>query len=446
MVEEKTNEYAPLKGIKVVDWTQVQSGPSCTQLLAWLGAEVIKIERPDTGDPTRNQLLDIQDSWSLYYLQLNANKKSLTLNIKTPEGKKIMTDLLKKADVFVENVRPGAADRAGFGWEDVHKLNPRLIMASLKGFNQGSRFANVKAYEPVAQSAGGAASTTGWNKGADNVPTQSAAALGDSNSGMHLTIGILAALMQRERTGEGTLVYQSMQNAVMNLCRIKLRDQIMLDNLGALPHYAVYPNYKWGKAVPRAENTEGGQVIGWTYKAKGWETDPNAYVYIVIQDSNKSWAAIANTMGHPEWIDDERFSDWEHRQLHKEEIYPLIESYTKQYDKYELTQKLGEAGIPVGPVIDWHELENDPDLNEDGTIVTIDQGGNRGNFKTIGMPFTLSNYKPDYKRAPDLGENNVEVLSALGYDADEINDLVEKGVISKARGPKNPRREVIKGK
>ena len=232
----------------------------------------------------------------------------------------------------------------------------------------------------------------------------------------------------------------------MNLCRIKLRDQIMLDNLGALPHYAVYPNYKWGKAVPRAENTEGGQVIGWTYKAKGWETDPNAYVYIVIQDSNKSWAAIANTMGHPEWIDDERFSDWEHRQLHKEEIYPLIESYTKQYDKYELTQKLGEAGIPVGPVIDWHELENDPDLNEDGTIVTIDQGGNRGNFKTIGMPFTLGNYKPDYKRAPDLGENNVEVLSALGYDADEINDLVEKGVISKARGPKNPRREVIKGK
>ena len=411
----------------------------------WLGAEVIKIERPDTGDPTRNQLLDIQDSWSLYYLQLNANKKSLTLNIKTPEGKQIMTDLLKKADVFVENVRPGAADRAGFGWEDVHKLNPRLIMASLKGFNQGSRFADVKAYEPVAQSAGGAASTTGWNKGADNVPTQSAAALGDSNSGMHLTIGILAALMQRERTGQGTLVYQSMQNAVMNLCRIKLRDQIMLDNLGALPHYAVYPNYKWGKAVPRAENTEGGQVIGWTYKAKGWETDPNAYVYIVIQDSNKSWAAIANTMGHPEWIDDERFSDWEHRQLHKEEIYPLIESYTKQYDKYELTQKLGEAGIPVGPVIDWHELENDPDLNEDGTIVTIDQGGNRGNFKTIGMPFTLSNYKPDYKRAPDLGENNVEVLSALGYDADEINDLIEKGVISKARGPKNPRREVIKG-
>lgn len=223
MTEE--NSYAPLKGLRVVDWTQVQSGPSCTQLLAWLGAEVIKIERTNTGDPTRNQLLDVQDSWSLYYLQLNANKKSLTLDIKSDEGKKIMNDLLKKADVYVENVRPGAADRAGFGWKDVHALNPRLIMASLKGFNQGSRFENVKAYEPVAQSAGGSASATGWNKGAANVPTQSAAALGDSNSGMHLTIGILAALLQREKTGEGTFVYQSMQDAVMNLCRIKLRDQ-----------------------------------------------------------------------------------------------------------------------------------------------------------------------------------------------------------------------------
>ena len=445
--EKKTSEYAPLKGIKVVDWTQVQSGPSCTQLLAWLGADVIKIERPDIGgDPTRNQLLDIKDSWGMYFLQLNANKKSLTLNIKTDEGPKIMEDLLKKADVFIENVNPGAAERAGFGWDDVHKMNPRLIMASLKGFNQGSRFENVKAYEPVAQSAGGAASTTGWNEGDFNVPTQSAGALGDTNSGMHITIGILAALFQREHTGEGVYVYQSMQNAVMDLCRIKLRDQVMLDNLGALPHYAVYPDFKWGKAIPRAENTEGGEVIGWTYKAKGWETDPNAYVYIVIQNSNKSWEAIANTMGHPEWIKDERFKDWQHRQLHKKEIYPLIESYTKQYDKYELTEKLGAAGIPVGPILDWYELENDPELNEDGTIVTIDQGGNRGKFKTLGMPFTMSNYKPDYKRAPDLGENNNEILSDLGYTEDQIKGLEKDGTIIPAQKPKNPRREVIKGK
>lgn len=229
--KNEQNEYAPLKGIKIVDWTQVQSGPSCTQLLAWLGADVIKIERTNTGDPTRNELLDIKDSWSLYYLQLNANKRSLTLDIKTPEGKKIMYDLAKKADVFVENIAPGSADRNGFGWEKLHSINPRLIYASLKGFNEGSRFENVKAFEPVAQAAGGSASATGWNKGVNNVPTQSAAALGDSNTGMHLAIGILAALLQREHTGEGTFVYQSMQDAVLNLCRIKLRDQLMLDNL-----------------------------------------------------------------------------------------------------------------------------------------------------------------------------------------------------------------------
>lgn len=443
---EEISEFAPLKGIKVVDWTQVQSGPSCTQILAWLGADVIKIEKPGTGDPTRNQLLDMKDAWGVYYLQLNANKKSLTLNAKTESGKKVLTDLLKKADIFIENIKPGAVEKLGFGWEDVHKLNPRLIMGTIKGFNKGSRFENVKAYEPVAQCAGGAASTTGWNEGEYNVPTQSAAALGDSNSGMHLCVGILAALAQRERTGEGCFVYQSMRNATINLCRIKLRDQIMLDNLGALPHYSVYgkPGYKWGKAIPRAENTEGGQVIGWCYKAKGWEEDPNAYVYIVIQDAKKSWAAVCNAIEKPELIDDPRFDTWQHRQLHKEEMYAEIEDYTKNFDKYELTDKLGKAGVPVGPIIDWYELENDPELNSDGTIVTIDEGGNRGKFKTVGLPFTMSNYKPDYKRAPDLGENNVEILEGLGYSEDDIKSMVEEGTISEARGPKNEKPEVVK--
>lgn len=170
-------------------------------------------------------------------------------------------------------------------------------LAELKGM----KFYGFRREDAAVDAA--AAAATGWNKGENNVPTQSAATLGDSNSGIHLTIGILAALLQREHTGEGTFVYQSMQDAVLNLCRIKLRNQIMLDNLGALPHYAVYPNWKWGKAIPRAENTEGGQVIGWTYKAKGWENDPNAYVYIVVQNSDKSWAAIANTMGHPPRMD-----------------------------------------------------------------------------------------------------------------------------------------------
>lgn len=431
-----TTNTAPLAGIKVIDWTQVQSGPSCTQILAWLGAEVIKLEKVHGGDPTRNEMNDVDGSYSLYYLQLNANKKSITLDMKDDTAKKILTDLLKDADVFVENIGPGDVEKLGFGWEQVHAINPKCIMASLKGFNQGSRFAHVKAFEPVAQCAGGAASTTGWNEGDFNVPTQSGAALGDSNTGMHLCIGILAALMQREHTGEGTYVYQSMQNAVLNLCRIKLRDQLILDRLHQLSYYACYPGYKWGKAIPRAENAEGGLVLGWCYRAKGWETDPNAYVYIVIQQSPKGFEEFCNAMGFEDWLTDPKFNTANARDEHKKEIYERVEQFTMQYDKGTLTKMLGEKGVPVGPVLDWNELENDPDLNTDGTIITIDQDEARGSFKTIGLPFSLSNYKPDYKRAPNLGENNVEILKGLGYTDEQIAQLEQAGVIGSNNGVK----------
>ncbi len=431
-----TTNTAPLAGIKVIDWTQVQSGPSCTQLLAWLGAEVIKLEKVHGGDPTRNEMNDVDGSYSLYYLQLNANKKSLTLDMKDDAGKKVLTDLLKDADVFVENIGPGDVEKLGFGWEQVHAINPKCIMASLKGFNQGSRYAHVKAFEPVAQCAGGAASTTGWNTGDFNVPTQSGAALGDSNTGMHLCIGILAALMQREHTGEGTYVYQSMQNAVLNLCRIKLRDQLILDHLHELSYYACYPGYKWGKAVPRPENAEGGLVLGWCYRAKGWETDPNAYVYIVIQQSPKGFENFCNALGFQDWLTDPKFSTPNARDEHKAEVYARVEQFTMQYDKDTLTTMLGEKGVPVGPVLDWYELENDPDLNSDGTIVTIDQDEARGSFKTIGLPFSLANYKPEYKRAPNLGENNVEILKGLGYTDDQIAQMEQAGVIGSNNGVK----------
>ena len=346
-----TQDTAPLKGITVIDWTQVQSGPSCTQMLAWMGADVIKVEKVQGGDPTRNEMNDVDGSYSLYFLQLNANKKSITLNMRDPEGKKILAELLKKADVFVENIGPGDVEKLGFGWNDIHAINPRLIMASLKGFNKGSRFEHVKAFEPVAQSAGGAASTTGWYDGERNVPTQSGAALGDSNSGMHLLIAILSALLQREHTGEGCYVYQSMQNAVLNLCRVKLRDQLILDRLGKLSYYDCYPNYEWGKqgkAIPRAANAEGGLVLGWCYRAKGWEHDPNAYVYIVVQQSKKGFENFCHAMGFEDWLTDPRFNTANARDEHKTEVYQRVEAYTMQFDKYTLTKELGAKGVPVG--------------------------------------------------------------------------------------------------
>jgi formyl-CoA transferase len=229
----------PLTGIKVIDFTGVQAGPACTQMLAWFGADVLKVERVNGGDVTRHQLRDIPDVDALYFTMLNSNKRSLAINTRTPEGKEVMEKLIRDADVLVENFAPGAMDRMGLSWEHIQELNPRLIFGSVKGFNDDSPWADLKVYENVAQCAGGAASTTGfW----DGPPLISAAALGDSNSGMHLLIGILAALLAREKSGVGQKVSVSMQDAVLNLCRVKLRDQQRLDRVGYLEEYPQYPN------------------------------------------------------------------------------------------------------------------------------------------------------------------------------------------------------------
>ena len=397
---------APLQGIKIIDMTQVQSGPSCTQMLAWLGADVIKIERVGTGDPTRDELLDLPGLDSLYFLQLNCNKRSIELNAKSPEGKEILTKLIMSADIFIENLHPGAADELGFSWEDVHKMNPRCIYGTIKGFNDDSPYASVKAFEPVAQCAGGAAATTGWWEGEYNIPTQSGAALGDSNTGMHLTIGILAALLQREKTGEGCFVQQAMQDAVLNLCRIKLRDQIMLENIGVLKHLPEYPSEKFGNTVPRAGNVEGGQVLGWCYKCKGWETDPNAFVYIVLQNELKEFTKACTALGKPEWATDPKYNTPEARNLIKEEIYKGVEEYTITKEKNEIVDVLGKAGVPCGPVLSMLEIEKDESLYKCGTLVEVDQP-KRGKFVTIGCPPKFSSYSPVVTPAPALDRKSV---------------------------------------
>jgi formyl-CoA transferase len=279
----------PLDGIKIIDFTHVQAGPACTQLLAWFGADVIKIERPGSGDVTRSQLRDLPDQDALYFTMLNSNKKSLTLDTKTAEGKEVLERLIKESDVLVENFAPGAMDRMGFSWERIQELNPGLILASVKGFSDGHHYEDLKVYENVAQAAGGAASTTGfW----DGPPMVSGAALGNSNTGMHLAIGILTALMHREKTGKGQKVSASMQDAVLNLTRVKLRDQQRLDKIGYLEEYPQYPHGKFSDVVPRGGNAGGGGQPGWVLKCKGWEDDPNAYIYFTIQGSTSPSRAM----------------------------------------------------------------------------------------------------------------------------------------------------------
>ena len=411
---------APLQGIKVVDFTAVQSGPSCTQMLAWLGADVIKIERPGHGDATRDELQFMPGEPSYYFLQLNSDKKSLSLDAATPDGKEILTKLIKECDIFVENLHPGAMDKLGFSWEVVHKLNPRCIYGTIKGFPLSSRFKDLKAYEPVAQVTAGAASTTGWWSGPDNIPTQSGAALGDSNTGMHLLIGLLAALQQRNHTGEGTFVYQSMHNACLNLCRIKTRDQLTLDKLGYLTQFPQYPNEKFGDFVPRSGNQEGSGVLGWTYKC-------NDYVYVILQRGAKEFELACKALGFEDWLTNPDFNTADARDRHKQEIYKRIETFTITKDKFEVTEMLSKAGVPVGPVLSTKEIMTDESLYDGNSLVKINQGGKIGEFVTVGCPFTLSNYTPTYGPCPTLGGNNDEILSSLGYTQEQIASFAANG-------------------
>lgn len=420
---------APLQGIKVIDFTSVQSGPSCTQLLGWLGAEVIKIERPGTGDATRNELQFDPDCPSYYFLQLNSGKKSLTLDAATPDGKAILTKLIETADIFVENLHPGAMDKLGFSWEEVHKLNPRCIYGTIKGFPVSSRYANLKAYEPVAQVTAAAASTTGWYSGPDNIPTQSGAALGDSNTGMHLAIGLLAALVQRTHTGEGSYVYQSMHNACLNLCRIKTRDQLTLDKIGYLTQFMQYPNEKFPDYVPRSGNTEGSGVLGWTYKCKGWETDPNAYAYIIFQRGKKDFEKAVEVFGFQDWLTNPDFNTADARDRHKDALIARVQKWIldNDLDKYQVTEKLAPAGVPVAPVLNTKEIMNDQSLYDGNTLVKIDQPGKVGEFVTVGVPFTMSNFQPTYPPCPTLGGNTAEVLKEYGYTDAQIAEFAKNG-------------------
>jgi formyl-CoA transferase len=403
-----------LDDIKIIDFTHVQAGPACTQMLAWFGADVIKVERPGSGDVTRNQLRDIPDADALYFTQLNSNKRSLTLDTKTPEGKEILEKLIRVSDVMVENFGPGALDRMGFPWQRILELNPKMILASVKGFSDGHHYEDLKVYENVAQCAGGAASTTGfW----DGPPTVSAAALGDSNTGMHLAIGILTALRQRDKTGRGQKVACSMQDAVLNLCRVKLRDQLRLDRLGYLEEYPQYPHGKFTDVVPRGGNAGGGGQPGWVLKCKGWQTDPNAYIYFTIQ--GQAWAPICDAIGKPQWKNDPAYMTPKARQPHITEIFATIEEWLADKTKFEAVDILRKFDIPCAPVMSMKEIANDPSLRASGTIAEVDHKV-RGKYLTVGSPIKFSDMKVEITGSPLLGEHTDEVLAELGYSPDKI--------------------------
>ena len=355
-----------LEGIKILDFTHVQSGPTCTQLLAWFGADVIKVERPGVGDATRKQLVDVPGADSLYFTMLNHNKRSITLNTKNEVGKEVLTKLIKECDVLVENFAPGALDRMGFGWETIQQLNPKMIMASVKGFGPG-KFADCKVYENVAQCAGGSASTTGFN---DDVPLVTGAQIGDSGTGLHLALGICVALIQRQTTGRGQKILAPMQDGVLNLCRVKLRDQQRLDK-GPLTEYSQYgKGIPFGDSTPRAGNDSGGGQPGRILKCKGWENDPNAYTYFITQAA--VWPRVCDLIGKPEWKEDPEFATPPARLPKLDLIFDTIEQWTMTKTKFEVMDECNPLDIPVGPILSMKELAEDEGLKKTGTIVEVD--------------------------------------------------------------------------
>ncbi len=411
-----------LDGVRILDFTHVQSGPTCTQLLAWLGADVIKVERPGEGDATRKQLRDIPGVDSLYFTMLNHNKRSVTINTKTPGGMAVLDRMIKTCDVMVENFAPGALDRMGITWDHIQTLNPRMIVASIKGFGAGP-YVDCKVYENVAQCAGGAASTTGE---VDGMPMVTGAQIGDSGTGLHLALGIVAALYQRTATGRGQQVLAPMQDAVLNLCRVKLRDQQRLERTHTMHEYPQYPDGKFGAAVPRAGNASGGGQPGAILKCKGWDTDPNAYIYFITQAA--VWPAICHVIGEPEWVDDGAYATPQARLLHLKPIFRRIEQWTMSKDKFEAMDILNKLDIPCGPILSMKEIANEPSLRASGTVVEVDHP-ERGKYLTVGNPIKLSDSPTDVTRSPLLGEHTDEVLTQLGFAASEIAALRGEGAI-----------------
>ncbi|WP_432856313.1 formyl-CoA transferase [Amycolatopsis sp. CA-161197] len=405
-----------LEGVRVLDMTHVQSGPSSTQILAWLGADVIKLETPGRGDITRGQLRDLPGVDSLYFTMLNGNKRSITLNMKSDEGKEIFTKLVSGVDILVENFGPGVVDRFGFSWEKLQEINDRLIYASIKGFGPG-RYADFKAYEVIAQAMGGSMSTTGFEEGP---PTATGAQIGDSGTGIHLVAAILAALYQRTNSGRGQRVQVAMQDAVLNLCRVKLRDQQRLAH-GPLGEY---PNEVFGDEVPRSGNASGGGQPGWAVRcAPG---GPNDYIYVIIQPVG--WAPITELIGQPELAEDPEWATPEARLSKLDKVFALVEQWTERHTKWEVMEKLNARNIPCGPILSTQELIEDETLAELGSVVEVDHP-ERGKFKTVGCPLKLSDSPVDIGRSPLLGEHNDEVLGELGYAGQDLERLRTAGVI-----------------
>ena len=399
---------APLAGITVLDLTQFEAGPSCTEALAWHGANVIKVEEPRRGDQGRSGISERPDMDSLYFILLNCNKRSLTCNLKAEKGKAVLRRLIEKADVLIENFAPGAIEKLGFGWEELHAINPRLVFAQVKGFATDGPYGNYLSFDMIAQATGGVMSITGEP---DGVPIRPGATIGDTGTGLHMCVSILSALFQRERTGKGRHLQIAMQDAMTNYCRVTFSRQPLMDG-----------------PAPRIGNSVASGAPGGLFPCKGG--GPNDHCFIFCQrDITHHWERICRAMGREDMIADPRFSNGHDRVRHKAEIEGIVTEWTLRHTKREVMEKIGGAGVPAGAVFDIQDLITNEDMHRRGIMQTIEHPA-RGAVVVPAWPVRFGGRPMDVTTAPLLGQHNEAVLGELlGMSGEDVAGLRAEGAI-----------------
>ena len=398
-----------LSGVRVLDLTQFEAGPSCTEALAWLGADVAKVENPKSGDPGRS-LGGPGGKDDPYFLLFNANKRSITVNLKDPKGLALVKELAKKADVFIENFAPGAIERLGLGADVLRAINPSLIYCQVKGFGEGSPYEKNLAFDMIAQACGGTMSITGER---DGRPLKPGPSLGDTGTGMLLAISILGALYKRRETGQGEHLQIAMQDAMLHYIRIAFAAQ-----------------YRTGKPAQRAADSSvsGANPPMGTFPCKGGGL--NDYVYVFTSRANpEHWRRLLGVIGRDDLVGDERYDSPAARAERADEVNGMISEWTRKHTKHEAMEIIGKAGIPAGAVLDTMELTNDPTFEERGIFQTIEHPG-VGTFRMPTWPVRASGKPPKVTPAPLLGQHTADVLGDwLGMDSTATAGLKQAGVV-----------------
>ena len=409
-MSDNVADFTFLQGVKVIDFTQFEAGPSCTESLAWLGADVVKVENPKMGDPGRRMQPNKPDTDPYYFHMFNANKKSITLNLKSPEGLDLAKDMIREADVMMENFAPGAIERLGLSYDEVKAINPGIIYAQVKGFGEGSPFEKNLSFDMIAQACGGTFSVTG---DADGPPTRPGVTIGDTGTGMLMAITILGALYKRRETGEGHRLQVAMQDAMLHYMRVNFATQ-----------------GRTGKAAQRG----GSKVPGITNAPMGlYPCAPggaNDYVYIMTSRANPDhWDRLLTVIGRDDLIGDTRYLSPEDRVARQGEVDEVISEWTRGQSKYDAMNKIGAAAIPAGAVLDTDELNNDATFEQRGVMQTMVHPVHQP-FKMPGWPVRVDGKATRLKASPVLGEHTDQVISDwLGLNDAAIAALKTEGAI-----------------